>query len=99
MRHTIHIKHDYSGYPSDREKNKKLLTRGGSAGIMLSAFYIVYSYATADVPMLLFCVSFLLFMLHPFAIKFGGKYGNSIANAMKGCGGSLAVGSLAMAYF
>lgn len=95
MRRRIYEYEEEPG-PADRGR---LLTRGGSVGVLMAAGMAVYSLRAWDIPMLLFCVSFLAFMFRPFAEKYCGGFGTALSNLLKGFGAALLAGSLAMAFF
>jgi len=74
------------------------LTRGALTGVVMAAGIFVYGLRQGDIPVLLLTLSFLLFMLRPFAVFFAGQRGASLSNMLKGLSLTLFAGALLLAF-
>ena len=84
--------HDEALHPQE----KKGFTRGERASIVLATLIILYGLGTADVPLVIFCAAYLLFILRPLARKVFKENGEFVSNAMKGCSIALFIGAFLM---
>lgn len=85
--------HDEALHP----RVKTGFTRGERASIVLATIILLYGLGTSDVPLVIFCAAYLLFILRPLAHKVFKEKGEFVSNAMKGCAISLFIGAFAMA--
>ena len=84
---------------TEEKKEERLLSRGAVTGCMITTVFGVYGFGIGDIPLLFLCVSFLAFVLRPFAVKFCGGFGKPIANAMKGFSMALLAGAILLTIF
>ena len=75
---------------------ERIFSRGEQTGIVLSAVIFAYGWTEADLPLIFFCLSFLIFELRKIVQRYSRRYGKSIANAMQGFSFALILGALAL---
>ena len=82
-----------------RERSKepeRIFSRGEQTGIILSSLIFAYGWTEGDLPLIFFCLSFLIFELRKIVARYSRTYGRSIANAMQGFSFALILGALAL---
>lgn len=75
---------------------ERIFSRGEQTGIILSSLILVFGWAEGDLPLIFFCLSFLLFEIRKVVAHYSRRYGKSIANAMQGFSIALMLGALTL---
>ncbi len=75
---------------------ERIFSRGEQTGIVLSSLIFAYGWTEGDLPLIFFCLSFLIFELRKIVTRYSRTYGKSIANAMQGFSFALILGALAL---
>lgn len=75
---------------------ERIFSRGEQTGIVLAAVIFAYGWTEGDLPLIFFCLSFLIFELRKIVARYSRSHGNSIANAMQGFSLALILGALAL---
>jgi len=63
---------------------------------VLAAVIFAYGWTEGDLPLIFFCLSFLIFELRKIVARYSRSHGKSIANAMQGFSLVLILGALAL---